>query len=579
MQNRWWKLLFFAMTTSAVASCPAVQAQPPAANKPPGKTKIVTVIAGQDIAIDDGITLSADERTPLVVFKTSRTRELPPTLELSKETTVWNNGKTTKLQLLGLRNDVESANKAYAVSIETTPAPAPKFNNSASGSYSWSYNNSTSLQDGTTFKVISTNPLLVVGSDSRQGSSNDVTLITNFGIKTVNGKALSPKAIRFKKNSGEEILCPWKESISYYDIPDSAKGHGTIRGPAPGSSTCETSIGPAKVVLSKTYPGNGLTNVSMNIPSRAASSGPLILNYTLPDFYSASIGLPTYISPGSQPQSNYVRHPAHDANFRETWSLELNPPIMVDHGMGADGPVTGAARISLQLWKFGDKLYGSGGYSYSDCGLRGGGWLEGDIKNGVVTIRMSGQPNMTLTSNLVTRDEIRGTARIVGDSPVGGFGTQSSSSSRTFVLKAYNSSDEGTFIRPTSESNSKGKFSDLERKAANKAYWDALTTAPGAYARYSLALETERLIQAESVPSASNYALDGRLRSLAHMQYCAWLSHKSKLGLNHPITVANGKCAEVLFQRVLSNSVEPVSTNDTTRKHLSEILRASNRSR
>ncbi|MBX9666163.1 MAG: hypothetical protein K2X93_01035 [Candidatus Obscuribacterales bacterium] len=577
MQNRWWKLLFFATAASAVASCTDAQSQP-AADKSKGKTKIVkTVIAGQDIAIDDGIALSADERTPLLLFKSSNSTEIPPTLEVSKETTVWNNGRTTRFQLLGLRNDVESHSRAYAVSIETFPSPTPKFSNTASGSYSWSYNNSTSLHDGTTFKVISTNPLLVIGSDSGLGSSNDYTVVTNFGIRAVKGKALNPKAIRFKKNSGEEILCPWKESISYYDIPESAKGHGTIRGPAPGTSTCATSIGPAKIVLSRTYPGKGLTDVSLNVAPGALYHGPFILSYTVPDFYSASIGIPTYIPPGSQPPMKYVRHAAHDADFRETWALELNPPIMVEYGMGADGPATGAARISFQIWKFGDKLYGSGGYSYSDCGLRGGGWLEGEINDGVVSIKMTGQPNMTLISTLVTRDEIRGTAKILGDAP--GFGPQSSSSSRTFVLKASNSGDDGTFTRSSSESNSKGRFSDLERKGANKDYWDALTTAPGTYGRNSLALETERLIQAESVPSSSKYSLDGKLRSLAHMQYCAWLSHKSKLGLNHPITVANGKVAEVLFQRVLSSSVEPVSTDDTTRKHLSEILRASNRAK
>jgi hypothetical protein len=84
--------------------------------------------------------------------------------------------------------------------------------------------------------------------------------------------------------------------------------------------------------------------------------------------------------PGSHAQSVMKADPA----FPYYWELTLSPPIRVEYGLGVNGVLWGAARPEGQLCRYGDILEGDMKYVYSDCGMVGGGMLDGSIHGSTV---------------------------------------------------------------------------------------------------------------------------------------------------------------------------------------------------
>lgn len=102
---------------------------------------------------------------------------------------------------------------------------------------------------------------------------------------------------------------------------------------------------------------------------------------------------------------------------RICYCLKLDPPVLVESGLGPNGPVMSPADIELCFsLREDDRLEGNAGYSYSDCGLHGGGKLEGSIKGNRLVIRMvdkSGQSLITLDGTGDITGGFKGEARVL----------------------------------------------------------------------------------------------------------------------------------------------------------------------
>lgn len=103
------------------------------------------------------------------------------------------------------------------------------------------------------------------------------------------------------------------------------------------------------------------------------------------------------------------------------YCLKLDPPVLVESGLGPHGPVMSPADIELYFsLKEDDRLEGNAGYSYSDCGLHGGGKVEGSIKGNRLVIRIvdkSGQSLITLDGTGDITGGFKGEARVLRPLP------------------------------------------------------------------------------------------------------------------------------------------------------------------
>jgi hypothetical protein len=139
-----------------------------------------------------------------------------------------------------------------------------------------------------------------------------------------------------------------------------------------------------------------------------------------------------------------------DNTFPFYWELSLQPPIVVDYGLGPAGVLNGSARPLGRLAKFGDRLEGELIYSYSDCDARGGGALAGSMQGKTINLtwedaaqqgrqgsyRLTGKysPDSGLISGSVEKDA----------KPYGTFKLQSSSSSPAGIIGTLNSGFPGS---------------------------------------------------------------------------------------------------------------------------------------
>ncbi|MGD9680299.1 MAG: hypothetical protein AB7W16_03870 [Candidatus Obscuribacterales bacterium] len=109
------------------------------------------------------------------------------------------------------------------------------------------------------------------------------------------------------------------------------------------------------------------------------------------------------------------------AGSRTVYSLKLDPPVLVERGLGPNGPAMSPAKIELSVsYIADDRLEGSAGYGYSDCGLHGGGRVEGIIKKNRLDIKIvdkTGQPLITLAGCGDATGGFSGQARVVQPLP------------------------------------------------------------------------------------------------------------------------------------------------------------------
>lgn len=514
-------------------------------------TKKLYLEPGQRAELAPGVSVMADQHGPGVLFGAQPNVSPRNFLYLDKKIEIWSRGTRAKAELLGVKRNV--LRPQYVIQVTSESSGAPQLSTQpAGGKCDWNYNNPASTRDKLNFATVSRDPFLMIGSRS---DTEDIMVVTNYGVAAVSGGSLRPSAIKFQKKTGEILVCPWNEKLRDYDIPNSARGHGIIRGPVEGRSSLTVNIGPSKVVIAKEYPKHKFT---ADITVEKAQSAPreaIILNYEVPDFYSASLGMPTYVEPTASNAAPKLvqRFYKPDAGFPATWRLKLNPPIVAEFGMGPNGLAMGEVAIICTLWKFGDKVYGSGGYRYSDCGLFKGGQIEGTITGNKMSMRMAGTLDLQLEGTALTAIGSKGNA-VVSDSVSGS--TVEPQSISTPANQSYNRSGnkrEFALIPDNTEDNKEvNKFlSDIALIPPGTEYWNALCALPGNYGSGSILTNTLRLVQAERSYGWSGYRTIDKCGDLAHMQYCAWLESANSRGKNHAITLAHAEIAEKLYKRVL----------------------------
>jgi len=502
---------------------------------------VQTIQVGQMKKIGPNLTMGADDRSPFLLF--SAPDQGP--IELSNEATLWDDGTETHFEVLGVRNDVESGGTAFAVRVTSKKAATPKIGECAKGSYAWSYNDPTSLKDGMTYSTISQNPLAIVGSSPQ----NQLVVVTNYGTAKLNGSELAPRS----SGGGSE-----------------------------GVMTALGSAGPAHVRVSRDYGGRIVnaqrrTDLEIKVSNAGAYKGPIILNYKLPHFSQAASGLKVYVPPSAVPAGAIKRYDKSDDDVPKYWKLTMEPPILVEHGLGPQGVLTGPADISLELWKFGNQLYGTGGYTYSDTMSQAGGLCDGELKDGKFNLKLVGAPNLFLSATSVSKNEIKGSAKVSGSIAGGGYAPQPEGD-RAFILTVSEPAPEpfGMNERPKMEAQ-------LNSIPAGIKYWNALAVTPGGWSRSSLIIDTTRLMEAEQqserVPAGSrNYGLESAVSALAHDHYCAWKSSVHQRGLNHPITKAHEALAEQLYRRMIAGEPrDAIRSNEHSMQKFCEILRETNR--
>lgn len=497
-----------------------------------------------------GVVLVAGEDGPFVLFGKERDYAKRNFLYLDKKIDIWNGGTRAQAELLGIKRNV--LRPQFVVQITTDTAPPVLSKQDTSGGCQWSYNNPRSNRDRLNFATVSKAPLLMVGSAGSE--SNELLVVTNYGVAALSSDRLRPSAIMFKRDTGEMLVCPWNEKMRDYDIPASARGHGIIKGPVDGKPSITTKIGPSTVVLATEYPGSKFTATLTVDKTQQGFKGPYILAYEVPDFYSASLGLPTYVedTPASAPRAA-KRYYKPDNGFPAAWQLRLNPPITEEYGLGPNGPAMGEAVIHCTLWKFGDTVYGNGGYSYSDCGLQKSGQIEGTIAGNKMSLTMTGSLNMQLDGPAPSATSgCKGTA-IVSDSITGrsivtatGKLNPLAANKREFTLSPGNNT--------SSTGSARDRFlSQIDLIPPNTEYWNAICALPGNYGSESILQNTIRLVKEEQNSPDSGREVLYRCGDLAHMQYCAWLESANSRGKNHPITLAHAEIAEKLYKRILES--------------------------
>lgn len=104
---------------------------------------------------------------------------------------------------------------------------------------------------------------------------------------------------------------------------------------------------------------------------------------------------------------------AGSESFPLRWSLSLEPPIMTEYGLGPNGPEVGKARIEFRLTKTDDAISGTGGYSYSDCGLFRGGKIKGSLSKDEIKLQMRGSLELDLAGKAASNGVYSGDARVL----------------------------------------------------------------------------------------------------------------------------------------------------------------------
>lgn len=517
--------------------------------------KLYFLEPGNSLPLGPHVHIEVDNEGPTVVFGKTEDYQNRNYLYLSKKIELWDAGVKYKAEFLGLKKAVLRPQSVIRLSSENCPEPVLK-TTEGSGNWNWNFNNPASNRDGgMNFARVSTEPFLSVGSTA-QGA--EILVVSNFGIAVMNSSGLQSKAIKFKKTNGETIICPYNEKTKGYDIPKPAQGHGAIAGPVPGTVSEQSKIGPATVILSKKYPG-AKTLATVKVNNAEKNSGPFIFDYQVPDFYSASLGTPVYHDEpaaqsaastqavaASQSVAATPTYYAPDKDFPETWKLRLNPPILEEFGLTTSGPSKSEAIVECTLWKFGEHLFGYGGYSYSDSGQYKGGNIEGTLKNGKLSLRMTGILNMQLDATVPTSSlsVIKGRALVADDISAGGVQAGKSANNRDFALEQDNS--------PAKIKEHEKFLASIKQIPPGKKYWNALCVLPSTSGTGGIIQQSIQLSNLEQSAGESSKRTMDKVGELAHSHYCAWLETKNAWGKNHQVTLAHETIAERLYNRMLS---------------------------
>lgn len=468
---------------------------------------VQSVDRNSTIELTPHLHIDADESGPVVHLNYAGTEG--NSLPLSNRLQVWDSGKTFSIECLGLRRDVENSDDpVYAVRVTSKDAPAPEMSatsKATSGAFAWEDGHPvypTRTEEGMRYTLVSHSPLLVVGRDA----STHVMLITNFGIKTVDIKALY-----------EPTKTP--------------------------STNMEFDIGPAHVTLTRVA-ATGKTNASITVSDPKNYQGTIISSFDVPEEDTSSLGMATYINPNRPQPPELAAFQRPDPEFGRSWELQLDPPIKVEYGLSRRGGVAeGPAVIHAILWKLGDRIYGYSGYNFSDTLTPAGGRVEGIFgDDGKLVMRIIGEPNMRLESTWVGADEISGNASVWGHPP-----GSSTKPERYHKFKLVKKRDDA------------GREEDklcaqIDMLTPNLEYWDSITCAPSESYRTSMVAETVRLMRDDQAAGPESRDSLSAASTLAHSQYTAWLSSRNFWGENHPITQANKRIATALYKRVLQTN-------------------------
>ncbi len=482
---------------------------------------VQSVDRDSSIELTPRVHIDADEHGPVAHVNYTGTEDAsntrPDELPLTNRLELWDSGKAFTIECLGLRRDVENSDEpVYAVRVISKDAPAPEISATtkpASGVFAWEGGHSTAPTSGDSrvaYTLVSHSPLLAVGVDA----STHATLITNFGIRTV-------------------------DIASLHETPDKQDKKELL----PAAISKEIEIGPAHVTLTRDT-SSGKTTASISVSDPQSYHGTLISNFEVPGDSINSLGMATYINPNSPRPPDLSAFQRPDPAFGRSWELQLDPPIKVEHGLGRGGRASeGPAVIHAILWKLGDRIYGYAGYNFSDTFTPAGGRVEGIFgDDGKLVLRIIGEPNMRLESTWVGADEISGNASVWGHPP-----GSSTKPERYHKFKLIKKRDDA------------GREEDklcaqLDMLTPRLEYWDAITCAPSESYRTSMVAETVRLMRDDQAAGPESRDSLSAASTLAHSQYTAWLSSRNFWGENHPITQANKRIATALYKRVLQTN-------------------------
>ncbi|MFN8657951.1 MAG: hypothetical protein U0105_16545 [Candidatus Obscuribacterales bacterium] len=465
--------------------------------------------------------IDADESGPVVHVNYAGAEDAsgthPDELPLTNRVELWDSGKAFTVECLGLRRDVENSDEpVYAVRVVSKDAPAPEVSATTkpiAGVFAWEGGHSTAPTSGDSrvaYTLVSHAPLLAIGVDA----STHATLITNFGIRTV-------------------------DIASLYETPEM---HDTKELP-PAENKMTIEIGPARITLTRAR-SSGKTTASISVVDPQNYHGTIISNFDVPEENTSSLGMATYINPNGPQPPELSAFQRPDPAFGRSWELQLDPPINVEHGLGRGGRSSdGPAEIHAILWKLGDRIYGYAGYNFSDTLTPAGGRVEGIFgDDGKLVLRIIGEPNMRLESTWVGADEISGNASVWGHPP-----GASTKPERYHKFKLVKKRDDA------------GREEDklcaqIDMLTPSLEYWDAITCAPSESYRTSMVAETVRLMRDDQSAGPESRDSLSAASTLAHSQYTAWLSSRNFWGENHPITQANKRIATALYKRVLQTN-------------------------
>jgi hypothetical protein len=144
--------------------CTVVPADPDNAAKVPLPADVKSLEAGKMMEIRPSLYIHADREGLYAVLGKERTNNPRNWLDLSNTVEVWDGGKQIKLEMLGVRREVEDVHgPVYAVRVTSKDSPLPAIEHKPrAGSFAYNFNSPTSNRDNLTSTKVSTNPLLVV---------------------------------------------------------------------------------------------------------------------------------------------------------------------------------------------------------------------------------------------------------------------------------------------------------------------------------------------------------------------------------------------------------------------------------
>lgn len=228
-----------------------------------------------------------------------------------------------------------------------------------------------------------------------------------------------------------------------------------------------------------------------------------------------------------------------DSQWHRTWQLQLDPPIMTEFGLGANGPVTGPATYHFTLWKFGDHLYGCGAYTYSDTNSIVGGSVEGRLSGKNIELALRGKPGLQLTGSLMPAGKGYAGSAILKD-VVPGSPIHQSSNAR-FTLLA----EPGNPYNVTSQDD-EATFGQVMQVPANVEWWTPLAVLPQFGLYYG-----ERKMLMEAVLSALKHPMDAHIcNRLSEHLYGSYCRSKEFRGAQREVTRAIWQSANAARERV-----------------------------